>query len=386
VVQAVRKTLNISSLKIIVSVSPGLGNHGDSEDQKIIDVGDILGVADIENNLDVIGRNISDSSVSEDEWVVVRFPDLDGTVTVFGSEAGVDVVSVWVDREDVIGLKSCRPDDDQVVSLRPVPVGRLEVGKSSSLNSTKDLGHFEVVEIRLEGVMEWIVDEAVSSELKLTGVRLEHADWASCISNAHLLFSECSEEVIGFPVAVGFAIANAVDSSVSGRSVGGWNGVWISTADLVGFDLLRLAGEWTKGSKVGEESVSVEANVEVNAFGLGGDTWVDVLDTNDWLLVDLTGVGFAGGSAVNRSPESISIDDLAFETSGVDWMSWSPSLVVDVGGLGEVVSQAEVIEPLHVVSVGDFDDSTGKGQAVSFSVGPGVWSEHLDASLLVVLA
>lgn len=120
----------------------------------------------------------------------MRFPDLDGTVTVFGSEAGVDVVSVWVDREDVIGLKtyllyhgiyllsylkSCRPDDDQVVSLRPVPVGRLEVGKSSSLNSTKDLGHFEVVEIRLEGVMEWIVDEAVSSELKLTGVRLEHA-------------------------------------------------------------------------------------------------------------------------------------------------------------------------------------------------------------------
>lgn len=177
-----------------------------------------------------------------------------------------------------------------------------------------------------------------------------------------------------------------MDGSVSCRSVGGWNGVWISTADLVGFDLLRLAGEWTKGSKVGEESVSVEANVEVNAFGLGGDTWVDVLDTNDWLLVDLTGVGFAGDSAVNRSPESISIDDLAFETSGVDWMSWSPSLVVDVGGLGEVVSQAEVIEPLHVVSVGDFHDSTGKGQAVSFSVGPGVWSKHLDASLLVVLA
>jgi len=61
------------------------------------------------------------------------------------------------------------------MSLRPVPVDGLEVGESSGLDSTKNFGHFEIVKIRLEGVVKWVVDEAVSSELELTSVSLEHA-------------------------------------------------------------------------------------------------------------------------------------------------------------------------------------------------------------------
>jgi hypothetical protein len=73
-------------------------------------------------------------------------------------------------------LKSSRPDDNQIVTLGPVPVGGLEVGESRGLDSTKNLGHLEIVKIRLERVVEWVVDEAVSSELELTGVGFEHAE------------------------------------------------------------------------------------------------------------------------------------------------------------------------------------------------------------------
>ena len=62
------------------------------------------------------------------------------------------------------------------MALAPVPVSRLEVGKSSGLDSAKNLSHLEVPEIGLESVVEWIVDEAVSEELKFTGVSLEHAE------------------------------------------------------------------------------------------------------------------------------------------------------------------------------------------------------------------
>ena len=72
-------------------------------------------------------------------------------------------------------LKSSRPDDNQIVTLGPVPVGGLEVGERRGLDSAKNLGHLEIVKIRLESVVEWVVDEAVSSELELTGVGLEHA-------------------------------------------------------------------------------------------------------------------------------------------------------------------------------------------------------------------
>ena len=55
--------------------------------------------------LDVLGSDVSDASVSEDKWVVVCLPDLDGSITPFRSESGVDVVSVWVDGLDVVSLK-----------------------------------------------------------------------------------------------------------------------------------------------------------------------------------------------------------------------------------------------------------------------------------------
>ena len=55
--------------------------------------------------LDVLGCDVSDGSVSEDKWVVVSFPDLDGSIAPFRSESGVDVVSVWVHRLDVVSLK-----------------------------------------------------------------------------------------------------------------------------------------------------------------------------------------------------------------------------------------------------------------------------------------
>jgi len=299
VVQAVGKVLDCGSLRIVVLVVPGLWNHSDSEDEELIDIGDILGVTDIEDNFDVLGSDVSDASVSEDKWVVVCLPDLDGSITPFRSESGVDVVSVWVDGLDVVSLKSSRPDDNQIVTLRPVPVGGLKVGKSRGFDSAKNLGHLEIVKIRLEGVVEWVVDEAVSSELELTGVGLEHADWACGVSNAHLFFCEFSEEVIRAPVAVGFTVADAVDGSVNTSSVGGWDGVWVSTADLVGLDLLWLASEWTESGIVAEEATVVEAGIEGDALGLGWDTWVDVLDTGDWLLVDLADVSVSVGSAVD---------------------------------------------------------------------------------------
>jgi hypothetical protein len=56
--------------------------------------------------LDVLGGDVSDGSVSENKWVVVSLPDLDGSISPLGSESGVDVVSVWVDRLDVVSLKS----------------------------------------------------------------------------------------------------------------------------------------------------------------------------------------------------------------------------------------------------------------------------------------
>jgi len=147
VVQAVRKILDRGSLRIVVFVVPGLWNHSDSENEEFINVGNILGVTDIENDLDVAGGDVSDGTVSENKWVVVGLPDLDGSITPFRSESGVDIVSIWVDRLDIIILKSSRPDDYQIVTLGPVPVGRLEIGKSSGLNSAKNLGHFEIVKI-----------------------------------------------------------------------------------------------------------------------------------------------------------------------------------------------------------------------------------------------
>jgi len=299
VVQAVRKLLDSGSLRIVVLVVPGLGNHGDSEDEEIIDIGDILGVTDIEDDLDVLGGDVSDGSVSENKWVVVSLPDLDGSIAPFRSESGVDVVSVWVDRLDVVSLKSGRPDDNQIVTLGPVPVGGLEVGESRGLDSTKNLGHLEIVKIRLERVVEWVVDEAVSSELELAGVGFEHADWACGVSNAHLFFSEGSEEVSRAPVAVGFTVASAVDGSVDTSSVSGWDGVWVSTADLVRFDLLWLGSEWTEGGFHAEESIGVEAGLEGDTIGCGWDTWVDVLDAGDWLLVDLADVSVSVGSTID---------------------------------------------------------------------------------------
>jgi hypothetical protein len=55
--------------------------------------------------LDVLGGDVSDGSVSENKWVVVSLPDLDGSIAPLRSESGVDVVSVWVDRLDVVSLK-----------------------------------------------------------------------------------------------------------------------------------------------------------------------------------------------------------------------------------------------------------------------------------------
>ena len=55
--------------------------------------------------LDVLGGDVSDGSVTEDKWVVVCLPDLDGSITPFRSESWVNVVSVWVDRLDAVSLK-----------------------------------------------------------------------------------------------------------------------------------------------------------------------------------------------------------------------------------------------------------------------------------------
>ena len=90
-----------------------------------------------------------------------------------------------------------------------------------------------------------------------------------------------------------------MDGSVNTSSVGGWDGVWVRTADLVGFDLLWLASEWTESGIVAEEAIGVEAGLEGDALGLGWDTWVDVLDTGDWLLVDLADVSMSVGSALD---------------------------------------------------------------------------------------
>lgn len=103
-------------------------------------------------------------------------------------------------------------------------------------------------------------------------------------------------------------------------------------------------------------------------------------------MIDLAGVSVSGGSAVNRSPVSISIDDLAFEASSVIWMTWTPSRIVDVGGIDEVVIKTEIVKPLHVVSIWNFNNSTSEELTVSFSVGIGIWSKQLDASLFIVLA
>lgn len=177
-----------------------------------------------------------------------------------------------------------------------------------------------------------------------------------------------------------------MDSSISSSSIGGWDGVWISAANLVGFNLLWLTSEWTESGEVGKESVSVEAKVEVNTSSRSSDTWINILDTDDWLLIDLAGVSVSGGSTVNGSPESISIDDLAFEASSVIWMTWTPSRIVDVGGIDEVVIKTEIVKPLHVVAIRNFNNSTSEELTVSFSVGIGIWSKQLDASLFVVLA
>ena len=90
-----------------------------------------------------------------------------------------------------------------------------------------------------------------------------------------------------------------MDGSVNTSSVGGWDGVWIGTADLVRFDLLWLGSEWTEGGFHAEESTVVEAGSEGDALGCGRDTWVDVLDAGDWLLVDLADVGVSVGSAID---------------------------------------------------------------------------------------
>lgn len=90
-----------------------------------------------------------------------------------------------------------------------------------------------------------------------------------------------------------------MDSSVNTSSVGGWDSVWVGTADLVGFDLFWLASEWTESGVQAEESIGVEAGLEGDALGRGWNTWVDVLDAGDWLLVDLADVSVGVGSAID---------------------------------------------------------------------------------------
>ena len=90
-----------------------------------------------------------------------------------------------------------------------------------------------------------------------------------------------------------------VDGSVDTSGVGGWDGVWVGTADLVRLDLLWLASEWTESGIVAEESIGVEAGLEGDALGRGWDTWVDVLDAGDWRLVDLADVSVSVGSAID---------------------------------------------------------------------------------------
>jgi len=69
-------------------------------------------------------------------------------------------------------------------------------------------------------------------------------------------------------------------------------------------------------------------------------------------------------------------------------MTWSPSAEINIGGFNKVadVHEVEVVKPLLVVGVGNGNDSALHSSAESNSVGVGIWSKHLDASLLVVFA